>query len=129
MLARYRISRGKPKPGERLPDGVRQDTRKHTSHCLRPTAAVVGAFLAGPMDAAAWRRFADAYRAVVEERFRVDRGPFDRLAELASEHDVYLGCSCPTQKQPRVDRCHTYLALQFMAQRYPELEVVLPTSG
>jgi hypothetical protein len=85
MLARDRNYRGKPKLDERQPDGVRQDTRRHTSHRLQPTDQFVEAFPVGPMDDAEWRRFTDAYKVVIEERFREDRGPFDRLAALAAD--------------------------------------------
>ena len=108
-----------------LPAGERQDTRKHTRHCLRPDTADVTRYLGDPGEAA-WKAFASRYRALLERRFREDRAPFDRLAEQARDGDVYLGCSCPTRKNPDVRRCHTTLALRFMQQRYDQLEVVLP---
>ena len=74
---------------------------------------------------AAWRAFARRYRAVLDERFSADRSPFDRLADLAREQDVHLGCNCPTAKNPDVRRCHTALALAFMKQHYPDLDVRL----
>ena len=46
--------------------------------------------------------------------------------ELARRHDVYLGCNCPTARQPDVLRCHTVLALAFLRERYPDLSVRLP---
>jgi hypothetical protein len=82
-----------------------------------------------PIPTPKWAPIPSRLPAAVEERFGADREPFDALAALAADHDVYLGCSCPTQKQPRVERCHTYLALQFMADRYPHLKVVLPSQG
>lgn len=82
-------------------------------------------FLAAP-GAPAWRRFRKAYLDLLERRFRDDRVPFDRLAELATACDVYLGCNCPTELNPRVDHCHTVLALQFMKRKYPSLLVRLP---
>jgi hypothetical protein len=45
---------------------------------------------------------------------------------MAQFHDVWLGCNCPTAKNPDVRRCHTVLALQFMKERYPALEVRIP---
>ena len=39
MLARYTMERGKP--ASELPSGVRQDTRRHTRHFLRPTKELV----------------------------------------------------------------------------------------
>jgi len=123
MLTRYRIERGVPAAA--LPKGMRQDTRKHTRHVLRPTAALVEAYLAAPGEGA-WRRFADAYRALLEKRFAAKRSAFDALAELARRNDVHLGCNCPTQKNPEVRRCHTWLALEFFRERYPDLDVRMP---
>lgn len=123
MLARYSMVRGAPKSA--LPSGVRQDTRKHTHHILRPSKEMVADYLASPTDAA-WRAFAKDYRALVDERFAADRAPFDALAELARGNDVYLGCSCPTKANPRVEHCHTVLALGFMKRRYPDLDVRMP---
>jgi hypothetical protein len=124
-LYRYRIVRGKRPPGDPLPSGERQDTRKHTRHVLRPSEEMVRRYLAYPTDAA-WEAFRRDYLALLERRFGENREPFDELAALASERDVYLGCNCPTKANPRVDRCHTVLALQFMKGRYPELEAVFP---
>ncbi len=123
MLARYQMARGVP--SSKLPKGVRQDTRKHTSHVLRPEGEMVEAYLAKPT-AAAFQKLAREYRALLEARFAADRQPFDELAELARQTDVYLGCSCPTKKNPDVRHCHTYLALQFFEKRYRDLEVRLP---
>jgi len=107
-----------------LPSGERQDTRKHTRHVLRPSAEIVGQYLANPTDGA-WERFRRSYLELLEQRFREQRGPFDEIAALASEHDVNLGCNCPTKVNP-VDRCHTVLALKFMKEHYPALEIVFP---
>lgn len=60
MLARYKIYRGKLPLGGQLPVGIRQDTRKHTRHCLRPPADSVNKYLAEPT-AAAFDEFAAAY--------------------------------------------------------------------
>lgn len=98
----------------------------HTRHVLRPEAARVKDYLAAPGDAA-WTRFARAYRATLAERFASDRGAFDAIAALAREGDVYLGCSCPTKRNPSVRRCHTWLALEFFRARYPDLEVRMPS--
>jgi hypothetical protein len=125
VLARYQIVRGKRAPFNPLPDGRRIDTRKHTQHCLRPeTEQVEGLF--GDLSAAGFARFEKAYRATLEARFARDRASFDALAERAQREDVYLGCSCPTQKNPDVNRCHTVLALRFMREHYPRLKVVFP---
>ena len=124
MLARYQIARGVP--ASALPKGVRQDTRKHTRHVLRPSEAIVEAYLAAPSEAA-WRRFAKDYRKLLAQRFAEDRRPFDQIAELARETDVWLGCNCPTKKNPNVEHCHTWLALEFFRKHYPELDVRMPS--
>src|SRR4051812_8710514 len=112
MLARYQIVRGKRAADDPLPNGHRMDTRKHTQHVLRPETANVEALLADPSPAA-FRAFARAYQALLEQRFQADRAPFDALAAEARTTDVYLGCSCPTSKNPSVLHCHTVLALRF----------------
>ena len=125
MLSRYTMYRG-PRPSwDTLPKGIRQDTRKHTHHCLRPTAELVREYLAAPSEAA-WKRFSQRYLAMIEQRFRQDRVSFDGLAALAMENDVFLGCSCPTTKNPVWGRCHTFLSLRFMKKKYPKLKVVFP---
>ena len=124
MLARYSIVRGAP--ASTLPRGVRQDTRKHTRHPLRPTPEMVRRLLAKQDDDAAWHHFAAQYLALLAERFAADRRPFDALAELARKVDVLLGCSCPTAKNPDVRHCHTVLALEFMKAHYPDLDVRRP---
>ena len=125
MLGRYHIVRGKRPPGDPLPEGVRQDTRKHTRHVLRPDADAVASYLAAP-GPAAWREFARDYEALLTRRRAADRGAFDALAQLAREQDVWLGCNCPTARNPDVLRCHTYLALQFLSRAYADLEIVWP---
>ncbi len=125
MLARYKIFRGKRPAGERLPNGIRQDTRKHTQHCLRPSAEIVSEYLARPTSGA-WTEFAAAYLRILGVRYEADSMPFDVVADLALENDVYIGCSCPTIKNPDVNHCHTVLALRFMKERYPKLQVVFP---
>ena len=124
-LARYRIVRGKRAADEPLPEGVRQDTRKHTRHCCRPEAEQVAAFLSAPDDGA-WERFAEAYRALLEARFGEDPSAFEAIAAAAQDEPVWLGCNCPTKKNPDVQRCHTWLALSFFAERFPDLEVNFP---
>jgi uncharacterized protein YeaO (DUF488 family) len=121
MLARYTMHRGKP------PDviGIRQDTRKHTRHCLRPTPEMVTRLLAND-PTYPWDRFREAYQKLIVMRFREDSQPFEVLAELARHESVFLGCSCPTKKNPDVYHCHTVLALQFMHEQYPDLSVVFP---
>jgi hypothetical protein len=122
MLARYTMVRGAP--ASKLPKGIRNDTRKHTRHVLRPTEELVDSI--GPAaEESAWRAFAHEYRALLARRFAEDRAPFDALAALAREHDVYIGCSCPSAKNPDVRRCHTAYALAFMKKHYPDLDVRL----
>ena len=125
MLTRYRIVRGRRSPQDPLPDGVRQDTRKHTRHVLRPTSALVDALLADSSPAS-FERFARGYRELLAERFAAERSRFEELAQLARSADVYLGCNCPTTRQPDVRRCHTVLALAFLRERYPDLDVKIP---
>jgi hypothetical protein len=82
-------------------------------------------FLSDPSDVG-FQRFRADYLALLEQRFAAHRAPFDALAQLARTKDVYLGCNCPTAKQPLVCRCHTYLALGFIAAQYPDLKVRQP---
>lgn len=123
MLSRYAMKRGAR--AEDLPQGIRQDTRKHTRHVLRPPAEVVKRYLAAPSDSA-WDVFRGAYLAALDERFHKERARFDELAALARSDDVYLGCSCPTKANPDIRHCHTWLALEFMTATYPELDVRFP---
>jgi len=125
VLGRYRIVRGRRSPDDPLPAGVRQDTRKHTRHVLRPEAGDVERYLDAPGDAA-WKRLAAAYRRTLAARIAKQRPAFDELARLAREGDLWLGCNCPTNRNPDVRRCHTVLALEFLAERYPDLEVIRP---
>ncbi len=125
MLGRYKIYRGSRPTDEPLPDGIRQDTRKHTKHCLRPSEGMVTEYLARPTPDA-WKNFAAEYQRVLEDRYEQNPTPFDNLAELAVHHDVHLGCSCPTTRNPDVNQCHTVLALRFMKERYPKIVVEFP---
>lgn len=123
MLSRYQMARGVP--ASKLPKGIRQDTRKHTHHLLRPPEGLVLDYLSAPSEEA-WAHVAKEYRKTLAARFKEDRGAFDALAELARKEDVYLGCSCPTKKNPDVRHCHTWLALEFFREHYPDVEVKLP---
>ena len=125
MLSRYKMYRGKRPESDPLQNGIRYDTRKHTSHCLRPTIIIVEEFLADPTDKA-WNKFRVNYLAVIRKRFAEDPIPFEHIEKLANEQDVYLGCSCPTTKNPNVLHCHTVLALEFMQATFPQLEVIHP---
>jgi hypothetical protein len=82
MLARYQIVRGARPPGDPLPDGVRQDTRKHTHHVLRPTSTLVEGLLE-ELSARGVAHFERGYRALLKQRFASERERFDELAELA----------------------------------------------
>jgi hypothetical protein len=128
MLSRYTIYRRRPAGAGSLPNGIRKDTRYSTHHILRPTENMVKAYLTDPSDAA-WCKFKSAFLALLDERFRDDRTPFDDLAKLAADNDVFLGCNCPTQKNSIAGRCHTYLALRFMQKKYPKLDVVIPAAS
>ena len=125
MLARYKMYRGIRPKDDPLPDGVRLDTRKHTTHFLRPTPSMVQSFLDNPQDAN-WLKFESSYLSLLQERYDKDSRGFDKLAQLASQTDVYIGCSCPTKKNPNVNHCHTVLALRFMQERYARLRVAFP---
>ena len=126
MLARYKIPYMKKLPPEDPASrGTRIDTRKHTRSCLRPTEAMVKRFLADPGEKR-WGELEKDYRALLDRRFKDDRGEFDRLADQARMEDVFLGCSCPTRAVPDVNHCHTVLALNFMKEKYPDLEVAFP---
>lgn len=127
MLARYTIYepyRKRPL-SDPLPDGKRKDTRAHRRHCLSPTKEMVQEYLASPTPKA-WREYEAKYRALLKNNFRMDRRPFDKLAALAMDEDVFLGCSCPTKANPDPKRCHTVLALRFMKTKYPKLKVQMP---
>ncbi len=126
VLARNQMKRGAPRAD--LPPGIRHDARKHTRHVLAPTKELVEAYLSDPSDLA-WQAFRQGYLAILRRRFEADRHRFDDLADLARETDVFIGCSCPTKKNPNVRHCHTWLALEFMREKYPELDVVFPDSG
>lgn len=126
MLARYQLIRGKRPADDPLPEGHRIDVRKHTNHVLRPDARSVVALLADPSDAA-FARYRRDYLALLDRRFSDDRNAFDDLAALARKTNVYIGCNCPTKKQPDVNRCHTVLALEFMKEKYPSLDIRFPS--
>jgi uncharacterized protein YeaO (DUF488 family) len=125
MLARYRIIRGARPADEPLPEGIRQDTRKHTQHLLRPTPELVQALLDDPSEAS-FQAFRRGYLQLLRQRSALEPKRFDALAELARTHDVYIGCNCPSARQPDVKRCHTTLALGFFHDRYPDLPVRPP---
>ncbi|WP_437194518.1 DUF488 family protein, N3 subclade [Planctomicrobium sp. SH527] len=128
MLSRYTMYRRRPENAGPLPEGIRQDTRWRTKHLLRPTEEIVETFLEDTSDAG-WKQFHDAYVNLLEERYQEDKAEFRKLADLAIAQDVYLGCNCPTHKNPRVEHCHTWLALKFMKRKFPSLEVVFPESS
>jgi uncharacterized protein YeaO (DUF488 family) len=127
VLARYRIERGKALADmpRAVREGRREDTRKHTRHCLRPSAELV-ARVDADSSKREWAAFARAYRALLQERAERDPRPFDELYERAKRGDVFIGCSCPSAKNPDVMRCHTVAALRFMRERYRDLRVALP---
>lgn len=106
---------------------MRQDTRKHTRHILRPEANAVARYLRDPT-ASSWRSFAQDYRKLLGERYAGSPEAFEALRDLATEGDLWLGCNCPTAKNPDVRHCHTFLALQYLAERFPELEIQWPST-
>lgn len=125
MLARYRIVRGVRPADDPLPEGIRQDTRKHTRHVLRPTPELVEALLEDPSEAS-FQAFRRGYLQLLQRRCEREPERFDALAELARTRDVYIGCNCPSARQPHVKRCHTTLALGFFHGRYPDLAIQAP---
>lgn len=86
---------------------------------------MVEAFLDDPSDSG-WKTFKAAYAGLLAVRFKENREPFEQLASLASDQNVFLGCNCPTNKNPDVRHCHTFLALDFMKHQFPTLDVVYP---
>jgi len=127
MLSRYTIYRRRPKDAPPLPDGIRQDSRWRTRHILRPTQEMVDDYLANPNDEA-WLRFKDEYLELLKTRQLEEPERFVELASLSSGNSVFIGCSCPTAKQPMIERCHTWLALEFIRQNYPEAKVRFPSA-
>ena len=125
MISRYKIYRGKRPAQDPLPDGIRQDTRKHTSHVLAPETKMVFRALADST-AAGWARFEKAYVELLESRYKSNRDAFAELVKLSESNDVYIGCNCPTQAQPDVMRCHTVVALRFLRKKFRGLDVRLP---
>ena len=123
MLMRYTMYRGKRPEADPLPDGIRQDTRKHTRHILRPPEELVVGVL---NDTIPWSDFQKGYLDELDKRFTENSEPFENLANLSREENVFLGCSCPTKKNPEVSHCHTVLALQFMAEKFPGVPVRFP---
>ena len=117
MLGRYKHQMYVPKP-----KGHWILTQWKNRTCVSPTQDLVNEYLNNPTDAA-WAKYEETYRRVLEERFAADRKPFDELARLAREGDVHLGCSCPTKDNPNPLHCHTALAQKFMKEKYPDLEV------
>ena len=74
MLARYKLYRGSRADDDPLPVGIRQDSRKHTGHCLRPSEEAVAEYLASG-DESAWRIFAADYAQTLADRLAEDPTP------------------------------------------------------
>lgn len=125
MFARYKIYRGKRPDDDPKPGGICKDIRKHVKHVLAPTKPMVEKYFKNPGDKA-WDKLKKEYLALLTERLKDRREEFDELAELVINNDVFLGCNCPTRKNPDVNRCHTVLALEFMKQEYPKLKIEFP---
>ena len=125
MLRRYTIYRRRPADAPPLPEGIRQDSRWRTRHILRPTQELVENYLDDDPDAG-WEEFRTRYWELLESRYADDPEAFEALADLARSHSVYIGCSCPTRKNPDVRRCHTFPSLQFMKEKFPDLDIAFP---
>ncbi|MBP87340.1 MAG: hypothetical protein CMJ64_11565 [Planctomycetaceae bacterium] len=97
MLTRYKIYRGKRPVDEPLLGGIRQDTRKHTKHCLRSCVEIVKQYLAEP-DPTAWKEFSALYVRDLEERYEQDPAPFHDLADLARETTSTSGALVPRER-------------------------------
>lgn len=127
MLTRYKIYRGKRPEDDPKPDGICKDIRKHVKHVLAPTRPMVEAYFKDPSDKS-WTSLKKDYLELLNNRFKGQKDKFDELAKLATENDVFIGCNCPTQKNPDINRCHTVLALEFMKERYPDLMIEFPVN-
>jgi len=126
MLSRYKIYMYRARPvSDPLPDGIRIDTRKHRNHIFSPTTEIVQAYLKDP-SLKAWGFYVLNYNLLLDRRYKERRAEFDELAELAMNTDVFLGCNCPTKRNPDVYRCHTVVASRFMQTVYRELDVRFP---
>ncbi len=101
------------------------DTTYAAKHFLSPTEAMVKKYQSSPSDTA-WREYENEYLKIIQERFEKNQELFDVLARRAMNENVKLGCFCPTRRIPDVYMCHTVIALRFMQEKYPELEVELP---
>jgi hypothetical protein len=120
MLGRFQLKRGVAYP--KAKGAQFKDTRKHTSHVLAPPTPLVKAYFQSPT-LEAWQKFQTGYLQALRERFRKTPERFEELRELATSGDYYLGCNCPTTKNPFPCRCHTIVAIEFLKELYPDLEV------
>lgn len=128
MLARYKIyMRQKRPPEDPLPDGACIDITAYRKHLLSPIREMVQEYLKNPT-LEAWKECDRKYIKLLKERFASRRQEFDELRDLAIKQDVHIGCYCPTKANPDVYQCHTVLALRFMKEKYPELNVRFPAS-
>jgi len=108
-----------------LPQGIRISTLHKTEHCFAQTKEIVQVYLEKPTSEN-WDIYVKKYIALLEHRFIERRKEFEEIADLAMNNNVFIGCYCPTKKNPDVYRCHTVLALKFMKDKYPDLIVKLP---
>ncbi|MBK7092877.1 MAG: hypothetical protein IPH59_14355 [bacterium] len=129
MLARYQIPPRfhKIPPGDPALKGTRLDTRKNHNYVFCPTPEMVEAYF-NDMTPKGWKLFTKNYRRLLQERFETRREEFDKWATVAAESDLFLGCSCPTERNPNLEQCHTWLALEFMQKKYPKLKIEFPRS-
>jgi len=57
-------------------------------------------------------------------RLEGGRTEFDALAAMSREQDVYIGCSCSTQKNFDVNHCHTLFVLKFLKRKCRGSDVI-----
>jgi len=94
---------------------------------LRPDEEIVEEFLKDT--SVGWSKFRTAYLKILNDRFKESPEQFQKLADLAMTQDLFLGCNCPTARNPDVKHCHTWLALEFMKSKFKSLPVVFPALG
>ncbi len=118
------LSRKKILYRHKIPTNV-VNTTWAVKHFLSPSKEMVDKYIGSP-SVEAWEEYKKLYLDLIKIRFSNNPLPFERLAKQAIDEDVYLGCYCPTKINPDVYKCHTILALKFMEQHYPDLDVVFP---
>lgn len=120
MLGRFQIKRKVAFP--RASGSVFKDSRKHTSHVFAPAKELVISYLRNPT-LESWQTFQREYIRILRERLLSMPEKFEGIHRHAESGNYYIGCNCPTRTNPFLCRCHTVLALEFMKETYPDLEV------